>query len=51
MKRKLQTTKTTHSSKRQAGEITFVAFSPDRKFALSGSWDNALKLWHILTLN
>ena len=29
--------------------ITSVAFSPDGRYALSGSWDNTLKLWEVST--
>lgn len=29
--------------------VTSVAFSPDRKYALSGSYDKTLKLWEIST--
>ena len=28
-------------------KVMSVAFSPDGKFALSGSWDMTLKLWYI----
>jgi len=27
--------------------VNAVAFSPDGKLALSGSWDNTLKLWEV----
>jgi len=29
--------------------VTSVAFSPDGKYILSGSWDTTLKLWDIET--
>ncbi len=29
--------------------VSSVCFSPDGKYALSGSWDNTLKLWNIST--
>ncbi|CAI2716970.1 caspase family protein [Nitrospina watsonii] len=32
-----------------AGAVTSVAFSPDGRYALSGSWDATLKLWEIAT--
>jgi len=48
MKRKLHITKTAHSFKRHAGAVSFVAFSPDGKFALSGSRDKTLNLRDIL---
>ncbi len=31
------------------GAVTSVAFSPDGKYALSGSWDCKMKLWEIET--
>ncbi|HYA15140.1 MAG TPA: ankyrin repeat domain-containing protein, partial [Syntrophales bacterium] len=30
-----------------SSEVTSVAFSPDGRYALSGSWDNTLKLWNV----
>lgn len=32
-----------------SGDVESVAFSPDGKYGLSGSWDNTLKLWAIST--
>ncbi len=32
-----------------ASGVTSVAFSPDGRFALSGSWDKTLKMWDVAT--
>src|SRR5581483_10610884 len=32
-----------------ASQVRSVAFSPDQRFALSGSWDTTAKLWNIAT--
>jgi WD40 repeat protein len=34
-------------NKNSASSVSSVAFSPNGKLALSGSWDNSLKLWDI----
>jgi WD40 repeat protein len=34
---------------RHSRMITSVAFSPDGTYALSGGWDNTLRLWEVAT--
>jgi len=35
--------------KGHADQVTAVAFSPDSRYALSGSWDGTLRLWDVRT--
>jgi WD40 repeat protein len=37
----------THTLKGHTSGVMWVAFSPDGKRIVSGSWDNTLKLWDV----